>query len=164
MTTVESCVPTWDAYAAQHTEEIFRVAHNRLDESAGAYNKRLRIHLDNMIDTYFDSSDLTPTPVDWLGLGSLAILASGQLDENETVSTLCMKQGDYGPNNIARFGHSGLLLRLHDKVARLENLVSQGREAQNESLHDTYLDIVGYSVIGMMLLDGSFFFPLTSFD
>ena len=59
--------------------------------------------------------------------------------------------------------HELLLLRLHDKVARLENLISNGREAQNESLHDTYLDIVGYSAIGLMLLDGSFFYPM-AFD
>tara|TARA_R110000868_G_scaffold187839_3_gene430565 strand:+ start:385 stop:738 length:354 start_codon:yes stop_codon:yes gene_type:complete len=116
-----------------------------------------------MIDEYFDSTDKLPTLFDWVHLAQLAVLASGHLDEEETIKILCSKQLDYGPNNIARFGHVGLLLRLHDKVARLENLILSGRDAQNESLHDTYLDIVGYSTIGLMLLDGSFFFPMASF-
>jgi len=51
-------------------------------------------------------------------------------------------------------------LRLHDKVARLENLLNNGIEAKNEAIDDTYMDIVGYAVIGLMLLDNSFFYPL----
>ena len=47
-------------------------------------------------------------------------------------------------------------MRLHDKVARLENLLDSGRLPENEAVEDTYLDIVGYSTIGLMLLDGSF--------
>ena len=38
----------------------------------------------------------------------------------------------------------------------MENLLSRGSEAQNEALTDTYLDIVGYAAIALMLEDGSF--------
>ena len=73
---------------------------------------------------------------------------------------LSKKQRDYGPNNIARFAEKGLILRLHDKIARLENLLEKQYEASNESIEDTYLDIIGYSVIGMMWMNGDFFKPL----
>lgn len=152
---------TWDASARLYVDNIFRTS---VSETVGDWNYEIRQHLDGMIDSYFGVEDTSPAPHEWELLGRLSIEASGLLNPDETTITLCNKQRDYGPNNIARFGQSGLLLRLHDKVARLENLISNGREAQNESLHDTYLDIVGYSAIGIMLLDGSFFYPTASFD
>jgi hypothetical protein len=161
VTAVDSDVSTWNNAAAQHVRYIFNL--NVKVDASTERSERVRTYLDGMIDEYFDSTDKLPTPFDWVHLAQLAVLASGHLDEEETIKILCSKQLDYGPNNIARFGHVGLLLRLHDKVARLENLILSGRDAQNESLHDTYLDIVGYSTIGLMLLDGSFFFPMASF-
>ncbi len=167
MTTVDVSATTWDESAAYISKVIFSTGVPHAGASAPSVadlRERIRVHLDTMIDKYFNNSNAIPTQVDWTTMARLAIAASGRLGEVETVETLCSKQRDYGPNNIARFGQSGLLLRLHDKVARLENLLLQGRQAQNESLHDTYLDIVGYSVIGVMLLDGSFFFPLASYS
>lgn len=149
---------TWDASAQTYVAQVW--------ESASTYSfikdggiDTIRDHLDYMIDNYFNKTD-TPTHREWLKLGVLAVSGCATLDEAETYTTLVGKQRDYGPNNIARFGNSGLLLRLHDKVARLENLVANNREATNESIQDTYLDIVGYSVIGLMLMDGSFFSPM----
>lgn len=64
--------------------------------------------------------------------------------------TLIKKQNDYGHNNVARFGRQGLLVRVHDKIARLKNLQQPGKAAKNEAITDTYIDIVGYSAIGIM--------------
>lgn len=148
---------SWEESAKIHLTDVWKYASVRpIGEES---NTVIREHLDYMIDSYFNK-DALPFPSEWRMMGGLAIHASGELDKIDTWSTLCDKQRDYGPNNIARFGQSGLLLRLHDKVARLENLVSNGKDAKNESLHDTYLDIVGYSVIGLMLLDNTFFSPL----
>ena len=72
------------------------------------------------------------------------------------VETLIKKQHDYGHRNILTFGLVGVAVRLCDKIARMENLVGRGGEAQNEALTDTYLDIVGYAAIALMLEDGSF--------
>ncbi len=151
-------VTTWEDAAQIHTSSIWEYAGNQDWQRLGM-DAVIRTHLDAMIDSYFNK-DGEPCYDEWIHLAALSIFASGNLDETETLTTLCNKQRDYGPNNISRFGSSGLLLRLHDKVARLENLLSQGHDARNESLHDTYLDIVGYSVIGHMLIDGSFFFPI----
>jgi len=67
------------------------------------------------------------------------------------LETLIRKQRDYGHENISRFGRFGLLVRTHDKLARLRNLQATQNSPENESIIDTYTDIVGYSAIGMML-------------
>lgn len=97
---------------------------------------------------------------------------SGELDKSKKMqdlcahilATLCRKQNDYGHENIARFGRLGLLVRVHDKIARLNNLLAKGGVPQNESIEDTYVDIVGYSAIGMMVERGWFGLQLSSWQ
>jgi hypothetical protein len=77
----------------------------------------------------------------------------------EIVNLLIAKQADYGPNSIqsAPYGAvQGLITRLHDKLSRAANLTVNGRTSNNESLRDTFLDIAGYGIIGLMVLDGKF--------
>lgn len=69
---------------------------------------------------------------------------------------LVSKQHDYGHKNILHFGMKGIAVRLCDKIARMNNLVSRGSDAKNEALTDTYMDILGYAAIALMLEDGSF--------
>ena len=69
---------------------------------------------------------------------------------------LLRKHRDYGPKNIA---HSpggplnGLRVRMWDKIARINNLLDSGVKPSNESLRDSYLDLLNYSAIAMMVLD-----------
>jgi hypothetical protein len=69
---------------------------------------------------------------------------------------LIRKHHDYGPKNIA---HSpggplnGLRVRMWDKIARINNLLDSGVKPSNESLRDSYLDLLNYSAIAMMVLD-----------
>lgn len=89
------------------------------------------------------------------------VFDSWMLREDIT-GTLIKKQSDYGHHNIARFGRRGLVVRTHDKIARLKNLhLARGGQAANESLTDTYTDIIGYSAIGMMWERGWFLLDLT---
>jgi len=78
----------------------------------------------------------------------------------EVHEILVRKQRDYGPENIRRFGRQGLMIRLHDKVARLENLDGGGRGPENESILDTFIDIIGYCAIGIMWERNEFLLPL----
>lgn len=73
-------------------------------------------------------------------------------------SLLCSKQRDYGHGNILRWGQDGLVIRLADKIERYKNLHGSFAtyEAQNESVNDTVLDIIGYCTIGVMLANGTF--------
>ena len=59
-----------------------------------------------------------------------------------------------------KFGQTGLTVRVHDKLARLEHLTATGAAPSHESRADTVLDLVGYSVIGLMLARGWFDYPL----
>jgi len=69
---------------------------------------------------------------------------------NYITEILVRKQRDYGHTNIARFGRAGLLVRCHDKVARLENLLMSGRLPENETVVDNFIDVIGYAAIGIM--------------
>lgn len=80
----------------------------------------------------------------------------GMWSPNMIGKMLARKQHDYGHGNINAFGMIGVAVRMSDKVARLQNLIARGAEAENESLTDTWLDIVGYAVIAQMLLAETF--------
>lgn len=70
---------------------------------------------------------------------------------------LYRKHMDYGPRNIADAPGGplmGLAVRIHDKVARLSNLLATGNDPEFESLYDTLLDIRNYGQIGMMVIEG----------
>jgi hypothetical protein len=77
----------------------------------------------------------------------------------EMVQLLCRKQHDYGHNNITNFGIIGVAIRICDKIARIDNL-SKRSQPNNESLVDSYIDIVGYAMIAIMLNEDSFKLPL----
>lgn len=75
---------------------------------------------------------------------------------DEALEVLISKHKDYGPSNIANApggALNGLSVRLHDKVARLANLIEKDADPKHESLYDTFLDIANYGLIGMMVLN-----------
>ena len=82
------------------------------------------------------------------------------LEHVELLNVIIRKQRDYGHENIARFGRTGLLVRLHDKVARLENLLGSGNVPNNESIEDNIGDVIGYCTIGAMWEEGTFLLAL----
>lgn len=70
---------------------------------------------------------------------------------------LLKKHRDYGPLNIARSPGgplNGLRVRIWDKLARINHLIEQGATPENESLRDSFLDMMNYSAIALMYLDG----------
>ena len=71
---------------------------------------------------------------------------------------LMTKHRDYGPKNISDAPGgplNGLRVRMHDKLARINNLIDSGAEPENESLRDSFLDLMNYSAIGMLVIDGN---------
>jgi hypothetical protein len=76
---------------------------------------------------------------------------------DDALNVLVKKQADYGPKNIAHApggALNGLRVRMHDKMSRINNLVDNNATPENESLRDSFLDMLNYSVIAMMVLDG----------
>ena len=69
---------------------------------------------------------------------------------------LIRKHHDYGPKNIAHSpggALNGLRVRMWDKVARINNLLDSNLSPSNESLRDSFLDLLNYSAIAIMVLD-----------
>lgn len=64
------------------------------------------------------------------------------------------KQLDYGVGNINKFGKLGVLVRLNDKVERLNSLWHDGRIPTHETVEDTLYDIIGYAIIGLLMQNG----------
>jgi hypothetical protein len=69
---------------------------------------------------------------------------------------LIRKHSDYGPKNIAHSpggALNGLRVRMWDKVARINNLLDSRVSPSNESLRDSFIDLLNYSAIAIMVLD-----------
>lgn len=115
--------------------------------------------------------DKSPLESWWGTIASMAMAAS-QLNgikeypsAGHVIEMLAHKQHDYGHNNILRFGIHGLMVRISDKIARIKNLLWRYDTAENEewqkvsfyeSVEDSFDDIVGYCIIGIMLTRGTF--------
>ena len=157
---------SWNQSARDKTSRIFTTPH-KSNYSLSA----MRGVIDSMIMIFWGKSDDVLLLRDqmeqsslrreyWHTLGSKAVAyaqhlgmvngAAPELEAGAMADLLCRKQHDYGHENISRFGRHGLLVRVHDKIARLNNLISRESSAKNESLCDTYVDIVGYSASGVM--------------
>jgi hypothetical protein len=71
----------------------------------------------------------------------------------EIAQLLDRKRADYGVDNIRKFGSLGVMIRLYDKIARLENLLKKGAIPNFENLRDTAVDIAGYGVLLVIEID-----------
>ena len=75
----------------------------------------------------------------------------------KAIDLLVQKHDDYGSTNISDApggALNGLSVRLHDKVARLNNLLSNHKKPKNETIEDTFIDILNYAIIALLVLDG----------
>ena len=63
----------------------------------------------------------------------------------------------YGERNILGFHMTGVVIRMCDKVERINNSV---RDFDDELIIDAYMDLVGYGAIAYMLMNGWFKLPL----
>lgn len=172
------------AFHGQYVCKSFPISHYMpmLEHSSDVKGRlaRLRKSVNKLIACQFDengsvlaeesSSDEVVSAwrmVGFYGREFGALACADPLFSSETVAgrvheILVRKQMDYGHENIRRFGRIGLIVRIQDKTARLENLVAKGAEddPQNESLLDNVVDVMGYSAIGLMWEAGTFLFPL----
>ena len=74
----------------------------------------------------------------------------------QVAEVVITKQHDYGHDNILAFRQQGLVVRLWDKINRLKNLIWTNKEPKNETTVDTFTDIAGYAIIGLMLANETF--------
>jgi hypothetical protein len=75
---------------------------------------------------------------------------------SEAEELLVSKHKDYGPKNISGSPGgplNGLRVRMHDKLARINNLIDSGATPENESLRDSFIDMANYALIAMLVID-----------
>lgn len=71
--------------------------------------------------------------------------------------TYAAKNHDYGNSfeqSCNKFGIIAAVVRMGDKMNRLESLALKRAEVKDESIKDTLLDLASYSVMTLMWLDG----------
>lgn len=115
--------------------------------------------LGSFVRSRSDNTTLAIAAMSNAALLSLGVLESKGLlpDYEDLYNLLCRKQHDYGHENINNFGLIGVAVRICDKIARAENLKTRESNAvRNETVIDTYEDIIGYAVIALMLDAGTF--------
>lgn len=75
----------------------------------------------------------------------------------ELLDTVIRKNIDYGSSfdkGVKDFGVPGFLIRLYDKENRIKNLSVQSDDGLvQESLYDTLLDLAGYSLLTLILVE-----------
>ena len=63
------------------------------------------------------------------------------------------KNADYG-DAFATYGPIGVLVRIGDKISRLQNISKSGINlVQDENIRDSLLDLHNYAAMAIMLLD-----------
>ena len=73
--------------------------------------------------------------------------------QEEGLNLFKKKNQDYG-DAFASYGAIGVLVRMGDKIARLQSITNKGISLVNsESLRDTLIDLHNYSAMAVMLLD-----------
>jgi len=98
-------------------------------------------------------------PIDTTNYGALALDPKFAIAVSETFDELkellIKKHLDYGPKNISDSPGgplNGLRVRMHDKLARINNLTDKGATPQFESLEDSFKDMANYSIIALLVL------------
>ena len=71
----------------------------------------------------------------------------------EIAELLKAKNRTYGDKNIEKIGKRGVLVRLEEKLERLKHMLEHNMQ-DTESREDTWKDIAGYAIIGIMLEHG----------
>ena len=71
----------------------------------------------------------------------------------EALDLFTKKNKDYG-DSFATYGPVGVIVRMGDKISRLNSVTKSGITlVNNESIRDTLIDLHNYAAMGIMLLD-----------
>ena len=93
-------------------------------------------------------------------LGSKPVLPDNATQFKEIVkgmiSTYVRKNHDYGNSfdkSLDKFGLVASVVRIGDKMNRIESLVQKKAMVQDESIRDTLLDMANYAIMTVMWMD-----------
>ena len=69
----------------------------------------------------------------------------------EMKALLKRKNEMYGDGNIDEIGEEGIIIRIKEKIERLKHLLTIKENPPEEPIEDTWKDIIGYGIIGLMV-------------
>lgn len=76
--------------------------------------------------------------------------------QKESLELFEKKNTDYG-NAYSKHGVIGLLVRIGDKISRMQNITKTGITlVEDEKLRDTLIDLHNYSALAILLIDSEF--------
>lgn len=109
------------------------------------------------------AGELNVNAVKWqkyyLALGNMTLLTLGsaRFDDEKFCTLLIDKHKRYGTKSLTAWRHLGILTRIDQKIARATRMVNDPKlcegDTQGESLNDTMVDIVGYCVLGLYMVE-----------
>lgn len=149
----------------QFEDALYAVVYDIVDNRFPSDLDDLRARLERFIASQFDApGGRAQAAYRWVSLGGCALDLADELghrvDPDGLIALIERKHHDYGTANIARFGRQGLLVRVSDKVARLATLCGGTQpRVGDESVSDTFVDLVGYCAIGVLWERGQYFLP-----
>jgi len=90
-------------------------------------------------------------------------MAENKLTQEQRIETICdevkelliRKNRDYGDSFAKQFAKYGVLsgmIRMDDKMSRLDNLVGGASDSVGESLEDSMCDLAGYAILTLLEL------------
>lgn len=128
---------------------------DRLETTAGGHSS-VRAHISRSGPPTAPHHGKSSLPATVIPKASpIAMPVAVVMDQVETI--ILRKHEDYGGDNITSspFGPmAGVLVRMHDKLARLVNLIENDKHPNYESVEDSLYDMIGYSVIGCLIARG----------
>ncbi len=75
------------------------------------------------------------------------------IDETTALAITLKKKNDDYENSIFKTGTFGIMARIFDKMQRIQTIVSTGSvSVDDESIEDTFQDLAGYSILGLLAL------------
>lgn len=72
---------------------------------------------------------------------------------DEIVEMLVKKNHDYGDKNLRKYGILGIIIRMSDKMERIKNIITSGRNEVGESVNNEFGDIIGYCTQAIRMLN-----------
>lgn len=72
------------------------------------------------------------------------------------IETFVKKNHDYGNSfdrSLDKFGLVASVVRMGDKMNRIESLINKDAKVKDESIRDTLLDLANYAVMTVMWMD-----------
>lgn len=133
------------AFGFDHTEKIL----TRSDRTCVGQSWQLSQYVKTIMEPEFNLEAVAASLGITTDMGKLALE-----EALKNCQMLDKKQQDYGPNNIAKFGLQGCVVRASDKIERLIHLGKTGGTPKFESVEDSLRDMSNYGVIGLLCARG----------